>query len=120
MIEKETKAENILGRYLKEYPQSKQMKLNVHLDGLGIFLFDRERPDRYELMHGKGYLDKTNKETIEKDIHDVISEVSKLNEQGYDILYQGPSNFEELCDLEEKVVEAMNLGMGAGILFSPP
>ena len=79
---KESKIETVLTKDLKSHPQWKQMELNLHLDGLGLFLFDREHPEKYELMHAKGYLNKSSDETIEADISEVIAEVDKLKREG--------------------------------------
>ncbi len=121
MEEKGTKIEKTLTSYLEKFPQSKQMRLTIHLDSLGMRLFDREHKTTHDLMHnsGRGYLDTSSRDTIEVDINGVLTEVDKLNKNGYDIHYQGPRSVEGYYKIEKRIEEAMRLEMRAGELLSP-
>jgi len=121
MVEKETKIEKTLTSYLEKFSQSKQMKLTIHLDSLGMRLFDRGHRTTHDLMHnsGRGYLDDSSRGTIEADINEAISEIDRLNKNGYDISYQGPRSIEEYYERERRIEEAMSREMGAGVLLSP-
>ena len=101
MDDKETKIEETLAQDIRNTPQLKKMQLRFHVDGVGLFLYGRN--PYCEIMGARAYINNTSDETINRDLAEIVKEVEKLHAEGYDIIYDGPKNYDEYFEREAEI-----------------